>query len=90
MGNFQLIESIRTACDRFDRDEITLSDLQAAIEGSGQALEGVSRGVYTQLHDYCNALELIEFGRRTEQQQAEGRVVTTQVRDFLCGLEKLR
>jgi hypothetical protein len=86
MTNRSLIHSIRTSCDNFIDGTLSLSDFQQAIEGNGQAIEGMSSDVYAKLHSFCNALERIEFACIAEKQYEEGCKIAKAIKQFLYDL----
>jgi len=87
MSNNDRLSAILVACDEFESGQRTLSSLQATIEANGEALEAVPRSVFSTLHDFCNALEKIEFACLAERQLGEGKKVTSSLRTFIASLE---
>ena len=71
MTNTRLVNRILEACARFERKEISIAELQALLEGNASALEGVDKKVYSEIHNFSNALERIQFACLLERQHEE-------------------
>ena len=79
MINTRLVKRILEACDRFERKEIStgstrrisIAELQALLEGNASALEGVDKKVYSEIHNFSNVLERIQFACLFERQHEE-------------------
>lgn len=83
MGNTDLVRHILEACDEFKHKEISVAQLQATVETNGISLEGVGNDVYSQLHDFGNELERIQFACLQEKQYSEACAVIDRLRKYL-------
>lgn len=83
MTNERLLARILEACDRFERRELSVADLQASLEANASALEGVDNSVYSKLREFSNALERIRFACLLEKQHDETLTVIRELREYL-------
>lgn len=88
MSNQVLLNCIESACKSFEHRKISIAELQLAIESNGEALERVSSEEFSKLHDFCNALERLEFGCLVDNQYSEGCKVIVELRIFLKELSR--
>jgi hypothetical protein len=83
MTNTKLVGKILKACERFERGELALSDLQAVFEANAFALVGLDKSVHSKLHEFDNALERIQFSSPLQTRYQETCTVIKELRDFL-------
>lgn len=79
----RLVNRMLDACDRFERKEISLADLQALLEGNASALEGVDKKVDSMLHAFSNVLKKIQFACVLERQYEETCSLIKQIGAYL-------
>ena len=85
MINTRLVNRTLEACARFERKEISIAELQALLEGNASALEGGDKKVYSEIHNFSNALERIQFACLLERQHEETCSLIKQIRNYLRG-----
>ncbi len=85
MTNSKLVGKILKACERFERGEITVTDLQAVFEANAFALVGLDKAVYAKLHEFDNALERIQFSSPLQTRYQETSILIKEIRDFMRG-----
>ena len=83
MTNNQLVGKILKACERFERGELTVTDLQAVFEANAFALVGLDKSVHSKLHEFDNALEQIQFSSPLQARYQETSALIKEIRDFL-------
>jgi hypothetical protein len=83
MTNSKLVGKILKACERFERGEITVADLQAVFEANAFALVGLDKSVYSKLHEFDNALERIQFSSPLQARYQETSILIKELRAFL-------
>jgi len=83
MTNSKLVGKILKACERFERGEITVADLQAVFEANAFALVGLDKNVYSKLHEFDNALERIQFSSPLQTRYQETCAAIKELRAFL-------
>jgi hypothetical protein len=83
MTNKQLVGKILKACERFERGELTVTDLQAVFEANAFALVGLDKSVYAKLHEFDNALERIQFSSPLQTRYQETSTLIKEMRDFM-------
>jgi hypothetical protein len=83
MTNNQLVGKILKACERFERGELTVADLQAVFEANAFALVGLDKSVHSRLHEFDNALERIQFSSPLQARYQETSALIKEIRDFL-------
>jgi len=83
MTNNKLVGKILKACERFERGELTLTDLQAVFEANAFALVGLDKSVYSKLHEFDNTLERIQFSSPLQTRYLETCTVIKELRAFL-------
>ncbi len=83
MTNSKLVGKILKACERFERGDITVTDLQAVFEANAFALVGLDKSVYARLHEFDNALERIQFSSPLQTRYQETSVLIKEIRDFM-------
>jgi hypothetical protein len=83
MTNSRLVGKILKACERFERGEISLTDLQAIFEANAFALVGLDKSVYAKLHEFDNALERIQFSSPLQTRYQETSALIKEIRDFM-------
>ncbi len=85
MANKELAGKILKACERFERGEISVADLQAIFEANAFALVGLDKSVYSRLHEFDNALERIQFSSPLQARYQETSALIKEIREFLRG-----
>ena len=88
MGNSLLLTSIRHAFEAYRKREISVADLQNALENNGAALEGLNRAAYARMHDFSNELERIQFACLLDRQYEETCRVIERLEEYLREIEK--
>jgi hypothetical protein len=83
MMNSRLVGKILKACERFERGEISLTDLQAIFEANAFAMVGLDKAVYAKLHEFDNALERIQFSSPLQTRYQEASTLIKEIRDFM-------
>ncbi len=83
MTNSRLVGKILKACERFERGEITVTDLQAVFEANAFALVGLDKSVYSKLHEFDNTLERIQFSSPLQSRYQETSAAIKELRAFL-------
>jgi hypothetical protein len=83
MTNSRLVGKILKACERFERGEISLTDLQAIFEANAFALVGLDKAVYAKLHEFDNAMERIQFSSPLQTRYQETSALIKEIRDFM-------
>ncbi len=83
MTNGRLVGKILKACERFERGEITVTDLQAVFEANAFALVGLDKSVYSKLHEFDNTLERIQFSSPLQSRYQETSILIKELRAFL-------
>ncbi len=83
MTNTKLVGRILKACERFERGDIGVTDLQAVLEANAFALVGLDKSVYSKLHEFDNALERIQFSSPLQARYQETCAVIKELRAFL-------
>lgn len=83
MGNTDLVRHILEACDEYNHNKISVAQLQTTVETIGISLEGVGNDIYSQLHDFSNELERIQFACLQEKQYSEACTVIDRLRKYL-------
>jgi hypothetical protein len=86
MINTRLIHRMLEVCDRFERKKISVATLQALLEGHASALEGIDNKVYSEIHNFSNVLEKIQFACLLERQHEETVSLIKQLRKYLYQL----
>ena len=83
MTNSKLVGKILKACERFERGEISVTDLQAVFEANAFALVGLDKAVYAKLHEFDNTLERIQFSSPLQTRYQETSALIKEIRAFL-------
>jgi hypothetical protein len=80
MTNKQLVGKILKACERFERGELTVTDLQAVFEANAFGLVGLDKSVHSKLHEFDNALERIQFSSPLQARYQETSALIKEMR----------
>ena len=83
MTNGKLVGKILKACERFERGEITVTELQAVFEANAFALVGLDKNVYSKLHEFDNVLERIQFSSPLQTRYQETSALIKEIRAFM-------
>ena len=81
--NQSSIKKILQACEKFKNKEISVIELQGAIEDYGPLLEGVDREVFEVLYDFTGDLELIQHASPKEEHYDRTSKVIEEVYSFV-------
>ena len=83
MANDRLVGKILDACERFERGDLSVAELQAALEINAWALMGVDKSVRSKLREFSNDLENIQFASPLETRYQATCVVIKELRAYL-------
>ena len=83
MTNSKLVGRILKACERFERGELTVADLQAVFEANAFALVGLDKDAHSKLHEFDNVLERIQFSSPLQARYQETCAAIKELRAFL-------
>jgi hypothetical protein len=83
MTNSKLVGKILKACEKFERGEITVTELQAVFEANAFVLIGLDKNVYAKLHEFDNTLERIQFSSPLQTRYQETSALIKEIRDFM-------
>jgi len=67
----------------FERNSISIGDLQYSLESNESALDGLDKSVHKQIRKFSNSLEMIEYTYPRDKQYEEACRLIQELRKYL-------